>query len=324
MRINTLVICLVVIVLAKPHQVHSFEGPLHIKNGHPLYSVLNSPSLISAEPSNSLVLDFSYSSTYLVEQHGGWQAGIDLETARLDLQLSSVARTGTELGIGLPVIRYGSGFMDNGIGTYHRMLGMSDAYGRNDRPRNDFLFQLGRDGNDIIHGEPNRTALGDLSVWVKQAVVLTGNALISIQAFLNVPTGDADAGYGSGQSHGGLAFLMNEPLGESILLYVNIGYGTGSTLKALRDIGLKPSYFGGIGLEWQYTRRVCLNIQMITQSSPYPATGIRSLDDPSLLASIGGSYSMTDKSALGISITEDPDTAGAPDIMAGVDYRYRF
>ncbi len=146
----------------------SFEGPLVIKNGQPLYAALNSPPLVSAEPENSLNIDLSYSSTYAVAGSNNWYVGIDLETALLDIQYKQVVGKGLEIGFDLPVIRYGSGFFDNEIETYHRLIGMPNAYGRRDRPQNDFLLEVAHNGKEVIHGKPSETALGDLMLEAKK------------------------------------------------------------------------------------------------------------------------------------------------------------
>ncbi len=302
----------------------NFEGPLVIKNGHPLYAALGSPSLVSAQPENSIDIGFSYSSTYLVEGQKDWHFGIDVETALLDIQLKHVVGGGTEVGLDLPLIRYGAGFMDDFIETYHRVLGMPGAYGRDNRPRNAYLLDVTRNGKDVIVGKPGKTLLGDVMIEIKKTLSQRAGSVVSVQGFMNLPTGDPDSGYGSGKPNGGIALLMNEQLRGDSMLYVNAGIGFIHQLRALQQVELNNYYYGGAGLEWLFVEKISLHAQLFVQSSPFPKTGVRSIDDPSMLASIGGRYKITDKSALGVAVTEDPDTSGAPDLMVGVDYRYRY
>ncbi len=315
---------MLLVFVATTSYAASFEGPLTIKNGHPLYALLDSPSLASAKPENSFDLNFSYSSTYLVDGNQNWHFGIDLETACFDIQLKRLIGDSLEFGFDLPLIRYGSGFMDNYLEEYHRDIGMPGAYGRNKRPSNVFLFDVTQNGRAVVRAVPNRAGVGDVMLEIKKVLYQKDGTIASVQGFLNVPTGDSRYGFGSGNMNGGIAMLLDKPLRNDVMLYINAGLGLLNRLSALQDVELKNYYYGGAGLEWMYSTRVLFNVQMIIQSSPYPKTGVRGVDDPSMMATFGSRYKIDDANSLGIALTEDPDTAGAPDIMAGVEYRYRF
>jgi hypothetical protein len=316
---------LVLIIFTTTAFAGPFEGPLVIKNGYPLYAAIRSPSLMSAEPENNLDINFSYSSTYQVKRLNDWYFGIDLETAITDIQFKRLAGKETEIGLDIPIIRYGPGFMDGAIDTYHDLIGLHNAYGRNNRPRDQFLLQITHNGEIVIQGEPGKTAVGDMMVEVKQALYNNrASTIISVQAFVNLPTGDPDAAFGSGRTNGGMAVLMNEMLRSDIMVYLNAGIGFINKLEALQEVKLGNYYYGGVGLELLYSKSLSLNAQMVIQSSPFPKSGIHFVDDPSLLGSFGGRYKVDALSSLGIAVTEDLDTAGAPDIMIGADYRYQF
>jgi hypothetical protein len=302
----------------------SFEGPLVIKNGQPLYAALNSPSLVSAEPENTLNINFSYSSTYLVDGSQDWFVGFDLEAAMLDIQYKRVVADGLELGFDVPVIRYGSGFLDSEIDSYHSLIGLPNAYGRRDRPRNNFLLDITHSGTEVIRGRPSHSALGDIMLEAKKNLYHNDSSSISVQTFLNLPTGDPDNGYGSGRVNGGIAALINEQVRKDVMVYANAGFGLLHELAALEHVELKNYYYGGAGFEWIFSPKVLLNLQMIVQSSPFPKTGIVGIDNPSMMASFGGRYIFDDRSSFGLSVTEDPNVAGAPDIMMGFDYRHKF
>ncbi len=108
------------------------------------------------------------------------------------------------------------------------------------------------------------------------------------------------------------------------MLYLNAGIGLIHELAAIEHVELKNYYYGGAGFEWIYSPKVLLNLQTSIQTSPFPKTGIVSVDNPSMTASFGGRYKMDARSSFGLSVTEDPDVSGAPDIMIGLDYRQKF
>ena len=282
---------LVLLIFSTTAFAGPFEGPLVIKNGHPLYAAIGSPSLMSAEPENNLDINFSYSSTCRVKKSNDWYFGIDLEAAITDIQFKRLVGRETEIGLDIPIIRYGPGFMDNAVETFHDLIGLHDAYGRNDRPRNQFLLQITHNGEIVIQGKPGETALGDIMVEVKQALYDNrASTIISVQAYLNVPTGDADSAFGSGKTNGGMAVLINERLRSDVMLYLNAGIGLIDKLEAMQDVKLKNYYYGGVGLEWLYSKSIALNAQLFIQSSPFPKSGVYCIDDPSLLGSFGGRY----------------------------------
>ncbi len=324
MRKRTLFLSLLFALAAAPAFAGGFEGPLIVKNGQPLYAALNSPSLVSAEPESFLNLNFSYSSTYLVEASSAWFTGLDLETAMLDIQDKRTVGDGLEIGFDLPVIRYGSGFFDNEIESYHSLIGMPNAYGRKNRPQNNFLLSVTHDGKAVVHGTANETTLGDLMLETKKNIFHDDSSSVSLQAFINLPTGDPQRSSGSGRTNGGIAVLVNERLRSDVMLYVNAGLGLLHELTAIEYVELKNYYYGGAGLEWIFSPKVLLNVQTTIQSSPFPKMKINAMDNPSMLGSFGGRYLLGEKSTLGLSVTEDIDVAGAPDIMMGFDYRHRF
>ena len=324
-NILSLPVLLVFVLFTTTAYAGPFEGPLVIKNGFPLYAAIGSPSLMSAEPENTLDVNFSYSSTYCVEKTNDWYFGIDLETATTDIQYKRLVGNETEIGFDIPLIRYGSGFLDSTIENYHDRIGLHNAYGRNDRPRNQFLLEVTHQGKVVIQGKPGETALGDIMIEVKQALYNNrASNRISVQAFVNIPTGDPDAALGSGRPNGGMAVLLNELLSDDIMLYMNAGICFMDKLVALQEVKLKNYYYGGVGFEWVYSKSTSLNAQMFIQTSPFPKSGKYVVDDPSMLGSVGGRYKVGALSSFGIAVTEDPNTAGAPDIMIGADYRHQF
>lgn len=303
-------------------QAADFEGPLHIRNSHPMFLATGSPSLISAEPENALQLDFTYSSTYMLDRSQNWFFGIDLEAAVLEIGLKKKIGDSTELSLDVPVISYNSGFLDSPLASYHKAFGFAD-YGRSERPLNDFLFNVTRDGREVFQGKSGEIALGDIRIGVKRALTLK-DPLISIQAFANLPSGDPDRGYGSGRINGGAALLLNKRLGSKVMAYLNAGYGLIDRIEAKESVSLRNYLYGGAGVEWACSKKVLLNGQVFFQQSPFRDTGVRDIDTVSSVLSFGGRYRLGGKSTLGFSFSEDPTTAGAPDFMVGFDYKYRF
>ena len=126
-----------------------------------------------------------------------------------------------ELGLDLPVVRATGGFMDRPLAWYHRAFGFGD-YGRKNRPRNDFLYDIRKDGMPLIEGDNDRTGFGDTRVTVKRKIV-EGSTALSVLADVELPTGNARVGYGNGSVDAGIALLLDQDLTPEARMYANAG-----------------------------------------------------------------------------------------------------
>ena len=63
--------------------------------------------------------------------------------------------------------------------------------------------------------------------------------------------------------------------------------------------------------------------QLSFQSSPFPHTGIGAVDRTATLLTLGGRY-RTGNDSIEFSLTEDANTAGAPDVIFNLSYKKRF
>jgi hypothetical protein len=86
---------------------------------------------------------------------------------------------------------------------------------------------------------------------------------------------------------------------------------------------MRTYYYAGFGIEAAWWERFSVIVQSMVASSPYPDTGIREVDWPGVLLVFGGRYSFG-SSGLEFSLTEDPDTAGAPDFILNVTGKMNF
>jgi hypothetical protein len=300
---------------------YAFEGPLQVRNQFPLFLPVNEPYLESASIENSFKASFSYSSTYLVRNSTEWYVGLDMETAELNLEFKKTIKDFIEIGFELPIISFNSGFMDDFINSYHNAFGFSD-YGRSNRPENKFLYEIRRNGVPVIKGENGSVGVGDIRVTVKTPL-LRGDPAISIKGNLEFPTGDAKNGYGNGSIDGGLALMIDKKLGEKFKAYGNLGAVFPGDLKGYQNVNLRDFIYGGAGVEADIWKSLSLLGQVFIQGSPFPKTGISSVDRLAVLLTFGGRY-YSGNNSFEISFTEDPNTAGAPDFSLNFSFKKEF
>jgi hypothetical protein len=298
-----------------------FEGPLQVRNQFPLLLPLAPPYLESAEVQDRFIASLSHSSVYVMETSPTWVVNLDLEVTELDLRFKKKTGGSTELGLDIPVIRPTEGFLDRPLAWFHDVLGTGD-YGRSDRPHDAFLYQLDHLGQPVIKPVSDRCGIGDLRATVKQQL-RAASPVMSIMADIEFPTGDAKTGYGNGSYDFGVALLMDIDLGERYRGSVNLGFLSPGDLKGYQTIPLRNVVFTGFGVEAAWWERFHVVAQVMVQSSPYPETGIRQVDWPGILLIVGGRY-VFDRSAMEFSLTEDPNTSGAPDFTLNVTYAWNY
>ncbi|MBI5634303.1 MAG: DUF3187 family protein [Nitrospirae bacterium] len=301
--------------------VSAFDGPLRVKNQFPLLMHLDSPSLESAVTANSLSASLFYSTVFMDKQSAQWKAQLDMEIAELNLRYTRQISNLFEFGIEVPILALTSGFMDPFLDTYHSTFGFGD-YGRQSRPSNSFLYKVQRRGEVIIRGEANGIGLGDIKLSAKK-ILFEKDPLISIKAEVELPTGAASKGYGNGSLDGGLSLLLDKRLSEDIISYFNIGVIFPGELRAVEPINLNTSVYGGMGLEARISEQFSLLGQVMAQTSPFPKTGIGNMDRVGLLLTLGGRY-VKGKENYELSFSEDPNTAGAPDVTFTISYKKNY
>jgi hypothetical protein len=133
--------------------------------------------------------------------------------------------------------------MDNFVDGYHSTFGFPD-YGRSNRPDNEFLYEVRRNGKLIVKGESGRMGIGDIRITLKKPL-MKGDPAISIKGDVELPTGDAKSGYGSGSIDAGISLLFDKKLSEAFKTYSNIGVVFPGDLRGHERVGLKDFIYGG-------------------------------------------------------------------------------
>ena len=308
-------------VLLVPHMVLSFDGPLQVRNQFLLFLPLNTPFLESSAVRDSASVSVSHSSVYVTEYSPAWTVNMDFELTELAVRLKKTIGARTEIGIDVPLFRPTKGFLDRPLESFHDALGTRD-YGRHERPYNEFLYELTRNGGPVILPEAGKTGIGDVRLTLKREVT-DGLPLVSVMGSLELPTGDAKTGYGNGSYDASLAVLVDMDLGKTYRGYGNAGAVFPGALKGYQTVPMHTYYYAGFGIEAAWWERLSVIVQTMVASSPYPDTGIRQVDWPGVLLVLGGRYAFG-ASSLEFSLTEDPDTAGAPDFILNTTYKMNF
>jgi hypothetical protein len=308
-------------LFSAPCTASALDGPLQIKNQFPLFIYANAPHLESAVIEDAFSAGISHSSINLIRESAEWSVGLDMEITELDLRFKKSIKDFIEIGVELPILSFNSGFLDGFLDSYHNAFGFSD-YGRSQRPVNQFLYKITRKDTLIIRGKNGRTEIGDIRMTLK-APLLRGDPAASLQGSLELPSGDAGKGYGNGSVDAGLAVFIDKNIGKNFRSYLNFGFISPGKLTSHEKINLKEYFYGGAAIEAAFWKNISLLGQLFVQGSPFPKTDIPSLDRTAVLLSVGGRY-YAGRNSVELSLTEDPNTAGAPDFTLNVSLKKKF
>jgi hypothetical protein len=312
---------LFIVILIFPLQSYAFDGPLLVRNQFPLFLTFNVPYPEKAAIETSFSAGFSYSSVYLTDNSTKWEMGLDMEITEVNLRAKKKLKDFIEVAIDLPILSFSSGVMDGFLDSYHDTFGFPD-YGRSERPENEFLYEVRRDNVLIVKGENGRIGIGDIRLALKTPV-LKSDPAVSLQASIEFPSGDAEAGFGNGSIDTGLAIMMDKNFGEKLKSYLNFGIVFPGDLKGYEKVKCRDFFYGGAAVEAAFWKNISLLGQIFIQSSPYPKTEITSVDRTAVLLSFGGRY-YSGGNSFEVAITEDPNTSGAPDFTMNFSFKRRF
>lgn len=314
-----LIFCLILMWSAM--SAHATDGPLQVRNQYPFLLAMMPPYLETAGLRDELYAGLSHSSVSVVEAEQPWTVLMDLELTEFDVRIKKRTGIATELGIDIPVIRPTGGFLDGPLEQWHDLLKVGD-YGRSSLPKNTFLYEVALNNQLVVRGVNDRSGIGDVRVTAKQ-LVRSHAPLVSLMAGIELPTGDAKSGYGNGSYDAGAAVLADLRFLEYYQGTANFGITVPGDFRGWQTVGLRPFWHAGVSLEAAWWGPFSVVAQTLVQTSPLPETGIRQMDWPAVLLTIGGRYRSA-QGSIECSLTEDLDTAGAPDFIATVGYAAGF
>jgi hypothetical protein len=296
----------------------AFEGPLQVRNLFPIFLHLDQPYLEEAAMKNSLSFSLSHSSTYTVQSSGHWIINLDMEITEFNIRYKKIIKDFFEFNVDVPVLIIGGGFLDEPLADYHDAFNFKD-YGRSARPHNSFLYEVRRDGALIIQGKSG-VRLGDIRLAVKKSLLEIDGMTLSAGGNVEIPVSNAKKGFSNGNLDGSVYVLLDLGIGDTIMTYWNFGAVFTGDVEGYQTLAVDDFIYGGGGIEAAVGKGFSLLVQVLGQTSIYPATDLGAVDDDAYLISFGGRY-QNRRGIVELSLTEDLSTAGAPDFILNASWK---
>ena len=293
-------------------------GPLQVQNRFPLHFMFLTPKPANAQPLVRHELRASaavdYSNVYFQKKNDFWDVLIDMELTVVDLQLSYGLTSRSAIKLEIPFAYMGNGVLDGFLQEYHDTLNVGD-YGRQSRPENQFAYDVSKEGRPWLQGQPGRFQLADLTVSAQYALPAPHDwetFFSAVWVRVQLPTGDAHEGFGSGRFDFGLYAPMQWS-GKLWTVSMMPGVALLSNPKTLgADVNARKSISMFGGTAYHCSPVLDLNAQVNFYTSPIEKTGISQLDDGAIELALGFKYRLSEHWTVEFAFCEDLMRA-APD-----------
>ena len=316
-------LCLTIFLLAVIHVDAVEISPFYTQNQSPLISVYGLPAIgearVAAESEGTLRLMLDQVSNYVNDSNSDESLVLDGESTRLTISGRYGIGHQVELGIDIPFLIIGGGFLDNFLENYHSAVGFSNG-GRERAPQNRLLYRYQKNGITISNMEQSDQGLGDVSLsgaWqIYQSADHRRN--LALRGSLKLPTGDTDSLRGSGSVD--LAVWVVGNWGRQFSAGQFKAFGAVGVMgmtesKILEDQQRPIVGFGALGLGFSPAEWIEFKIQTNAHTSFYSDSDLKEVNSPSAQLTIGGALHFTPKTSLDIGVTEDIIVGTSPDVV---------
>lgn len=298
-------------------------SPFYTQNQSPLISIYGLPAIgeakVAAKSQGTLRLTLDQASNYVNESNAGESLLLDGESTRLTISGRYGIGRQVELGIDIPFLIIGGGFLDNFLENYHSTFGFPNG-GRERAPQNRLLYRYQKNGIALLNMDQSGRGLGDVSLsgaWqIYQSADHQRN--LALRGSLKLPTGDTDSLRGSGSADLALWVVGNWgrrfPVGQ--LTAFGAAGAMGMTESKILENQQRPAVgFGMLGLGFSPAEWIEFKIQTNAHTSFYSDSDLKEVDSPSTQLTIGGALLFTPKTSLNIGVTEDIIVGTSPDVV---------
>ena len=322
------------LIFANPGSLHAFEIlPFNTQNQSPLVQIYGLPfpgeAQLTPPGGRDFKVVFDLANTCVEDSASREKITIDGETYRTTV----VGRYGVardfEMGVEIPYVVQGGGFLDAFIENYHDAFGFSQG-DRKQGPRNRLLFRYQRDGTDRIRVDSSGSGLGDIRLTAAYQLYRNSSespAALALRAGLKLPTGDSDQLYGSGGTDLALWLSASQAYKTGWgrwTLFGAAGVLGMSDGKILEDQQRNLVEFGTIGIGWRPLDRFALKMQVNAHTPFFRDSDLVELSSSSAQLVIGGTFALSERTTIDIGIGEDIVIKTSPDVVFHLAVQSRF
>lgn len=308
--------------------------PFAIFNQSPLVQIYGLPHDSGADivPSGALHLRLNQdlSSNYTVNINSREQIILDGESYRTAVTARYGIAPHWEVGVEIPYIVQGGGFIDSFVIEWHNNFGLPQG-GRNSAPKGRLLYSYRKDGVRKLLMDRAGSGIGDVSltggVGLYEFSTAEQKDALALKGAIKLPTGDSSYLRGSGGTDFSLQLCGSRiHYGESgsLGLYGSAGGVVMSGSDVLSDQHNLLAGVGTLGLGWGPASWISFKVQLNAATPLYHDSSLAELSSSSMLLVVGGALKLPGEYLLDIGVTEDVAVATAPDVSFHLGLSKRF
>lgn len=259
-------------------------------------------------------IDLRTASHALADVRGNSSVLFDGETSVASIGYTTRLSKRLVVSAELPYVWHTSGELDGFIDDWHSWFGFPDGI-RDEVPRGQLRYTLRQDGVDVLDLRRNSHGVGDLRLRGRWALGDAAGERWSLAFSVKLPSGDADKLTGSGAIDAGVMLnWQHQPATDSRWSFEA---GIGGVWLGNADVDFagqnNATWTAQAGASWRAGARLTLGARLqghggLIDNAPAP------IGDASLMLVTGGSYDLSQRWQLRITVSEDIKVDSAPDV----------
>jgi hypothetical protein len=298
--------------------------PFQTRNQSPLLQIFGIPyqsgSDVVLPGAIQVGLNQDLASNYTVHKTAQEQVAFDGETYRIAVTARYGVTPDWEVGIEIPYLIQGGGFLDSFVIEWHRIFGLPQG-GRDGAPKGRMSYRYSKDGIKKLQMERSDSGIGDISLTGGYQVYENRNDAqhdrLALKASLKLPTGDSSYLRGSGGTDMALQVcgsLNNATEWGSLGVYGSLGAIVMAGGDVLRDQHNPVAGIGTFGIGWGPASWIAFKLQLNAATPFYHSSSLDAISSSSLLLVSGGTLKLPGGYLLDIGVGEDIAVTTAPDV----------
>ncbi|HSH43882.1 MAG TPA: DUF3187 family protein [Arenicellales bacterium] len=303
----------------------AFPRPLPVGNQSPVMSLFGIPKAQSATlpARGELHWDATVEQTshFQASEAGGESIVLDGETTRVSIQGRYGIGDNWSVGVEVPWVRHGPGFLDHFIVEWHDTWGFPQN-GRDRAAEDALVYRYTRDGETRFNIESATGGLGDMIVSAQRELWRGQRSAGVLHAQLKLPTGDPDNLSGSGAADAAAGFELSRRWHDDWHSMFRAGAAYLGEGDVLPDLQRRQAIYGGLDLTWRPLGALSFRVQYDAHTSPYGDSELGELSRWSGMLSTGGTWHIGPTLALDLAVVENvPNSRAVSDVSFQVRLR---
>jgi len=284
------------------------QNPFSLIHGQPQPSTARLP----VENTSSWSLGLDITNTLNLMSNSQESLLIDFESYHLRFNFVYGLSENWALRIDVPVIHYGSGFLDSTVDNWHDIFGLP----RGNRPRvidDQFRIFYSRNGVPVIDLTKPTSGFGDIQLGLGRALHQNQQSVLSLWSSVDLPTGDQSDLTGNDASDLSFWLAAEYKLNPEWNADANLGILFPGE-SHLGTLAVEDNiWFGHAAIQWQPLPEFDLRIQIGGHTQYYSNSNLIPLGKARNIV-FGGAIHLSTCSDIVIAVSEDIKVESTPDV----------